>query len=57
MLQDIDGIAEEGTDENQPTGSAPAQVVGRTEHEPKAVNAALAVPEMALSVTMTAGSK
>src|SRR5205085_8693274 len=49
MLQDIDGIAEEGTDENQPTGSTPGHVAGGTEHDPKAVNAALAVPEMALS--------
>src|SRR5437868_9673791 len=49
MLQDIDGIAEEGTDENQPTRSAPARLVGGTEHEPKAVNAVLAIPEMALS--------
>jgi glycosyltransferase involved in cell wall biosynthesis len=49
MLQDIDGIAEERTDANQPTGSAPGQLGGGTEHEPKAVSAALAIPEMALS--------
>ena len=49
MLQGIDGIAEEGTDEDQPTWSAPAHIAGGAEHEPKAVNAARAVPEMALS--------
>jgi glycosyltransferase involved in cell wall biosynthesis len=49
MLLDIDGIAEERTDEEHPTWSAPAHVAGGTEHDPQAVNAALAVPEMALS--------
>jgi glycosyltransferase involved in cell wall biosynthesis len=49
MLQDIDGIAEERPGADPRTWSAPAHVAGGTEHEPQAVNAALAVPPMALS--------
>jgi len=49
MWLDIDGSTEERTGQDHPTWSAPAHVGGGTEHDPHAVNAALAVPEMGLS--------
>ena len=49
MLQDIDGIAEERAGEDHPTWWDPAHVAGGTEHDPTAVNAALAVLELTLS--------